>query len=132
MNINYIKVLLLILMILGHLLADYPLQGWLAQAKGKAYWENAPKKNKHDYIPALICHSLMWGIVTFIPLLSAPFFTSTKHEWVTYLLLVIAVPTHCFVDNAKANEKALNLWQDQLIHFVQIICSWLIFITICL
>ena len=127
-----VKALLLILMILGHLLADYPLQGWLAQAKNKTYWENASKKNKHDYIPALVCHSIMWGIITFIPILLAPFFTNVWHEWVTYLLLAIAILTHCFVDNAKANEKSLNLWQDQLIHFGQIICSWLIFIIICL
>lgn len=127
-----VKALLLILMLLGHLLADYPLQGWLAQAKNKTYWENAPKKNKHDYIPALICHSLMWGIITFIPILLAPFFITVRYEFISYLLLIAAIPIHCFVDDLKANEKALNLWQDQLIHFAQILCSWLIFILICL
>lgn len=127
-----VKALLLVLMILGHLLADYPLQGWLAQAKNKTYWENAPKKNKHDYIPALVCHSFMWGIITFIPILLTSFFTNVRYEWVTYLLLAVAILTHYFVDNAKANEKVLNLWQDQLIHLGQIICSWLIFIIICL
>ena len=40
--------IILTLMILGHLLADYPLQGWLAQSKSKAYWENSQKKNKKN------------------------------------------------------------------------------------
>lgn len=127
-----IKFLLLILMLLGHLLADYPLQGWLAQAKNKKYWENAPKKNRHDYIPALICHSLMWAILTFLPLITAPLWMNVKGEFIAWMLFVIAVPTHCFVDNAKANEKALNLWQDQLIHLIQILCSWTIFTIVCL
>ena len=44
-------VFVLILMLLAHLLADYPLQGWLAQAKARKYWENSPKKNRHDRAP---------------------------------------------------------------------------------
>ena len=40
-----IAIFVLILMVLAHLLADYPLQGWLAQAKARKYWENTPKKN---------------------------------------------------------------------------------------
>ena len=37
------KILILAAMILGHILADYNLQGWLASAKQRKYWkENAP------------------------------------------------------------------------------------------
>ena len=39
------KILILAAMILGHILADYNLQGWLASAKQRKDWkENAPKK----------------------------------------------------------------------------------------
>ena len=41
-------ILVLVLMILGHLLADYPLQGWLAQAKAKKKKKNTFDKNKKD------------------------------------------------------------------------------------
>ena len=40
-------ILVLVLMILGHLLADYPLQGWLAQAKAKTErQEKAARRTK--------------------------------------------------------------------------------------
>ena len=53
------KILILAAMILGHILADYNLQGWLASAKQRKYWkENAPKKMyQYDYIMALFMHS---------------------------------------------------------------------------
>ena len=33
---------------------------------------------------------------------------------------------HAIVDNAKANEKQINLIKDQLIHISQIIITWTI------
>lgn len=36
----------LVAMILCHLIADFPLQGWLAQAKTKAYWVGKPEKKQ--------------------------------------------------------------------------------------
>lgn len=113
------NILVLVLMILGHLLADYPLQGWLAQAKSKSYWENADKRNRHDYIPALVCHCVMWGILVFLPI--TLFCDSLGLFW-------LAMPTniiiHYVVDDLKANRKAINLWQDQLIHMMQILVTW--------
>ena len=49
-------------MIFMHVIADYNLQGWLASAKQKSYWqENAPDKlYKYDYIMALIMHSISY------------------------------------------------------------------------
>ena len=112
-------ILALVLMILGHLLADYPLQGWLAQAKSKSYWENADKRNKHDYIAALVCHCVMWGILVFLPL---TFFCDEFGLF--WLVLPINIAIHYIVDDLKANRKAINLWQDQLIHLAQILATW--------
>ena len=115
-------ILVLVLMILGHLIADYPLQGWLAQAKQKSWWEkNAPDaKYKHDYIPALVCHGVMWSIIMFAPIM-----------WVSYetmgwfwLALPVNIVFHCIVDDLKANKHCINLIQDQLLHVLQIIATW--------
>ena len=115
-------ILVLVLMILGHLLADYPLQGWLAQSKQKSYWENQDKKYKHDYIPALIGHATMWSIIVFAPIM---YFSWDKLGF-WWLLLPANIFLHYFIDNEKANKKSINLWQDQLWHLYQIIITWII------
>lgn len=123
MNMNK-AFLVLVLMILGHLIADYPLQGWLAQAKQKSYWENQDKKYKHDYIPALICHATMWSIIVFTPII----YFSWDKLGVWWLLLPINILCHYFVDNEKANKKSINLRQDQLCHLLQIINTWVLWL----
>jgi len=120
--------IVLILMILGHLIADYSLQGWLAQAKQKSYWEQYDKKYKADYIPALICHATMWGIMIFIPLVMW-FGVEYEIGWF-WLTLPINIVVHYVVDDLKANKKIINLWQDQLLHFVQILITWLFWLFI--
>ena len=116
--------IVLMLMILGHLLADYPLQGWLATAKTKKHWENTP--TKHDYIPALICHATMWGILIFLPLVGW-----WEYEfligWI-WLALPINIVIHAIADHLKANKHAIDLWQDQFIHLTQIIVTWVIWV----
>jgi hypothetical protein len=119
------NILLFVLMILGHLLADYPLQGWLAQAKSKSYWENAEKQNKHDYIPALVCHCVMWGILVFLPI---TFFCDELGLF--WLALPINIVFHCIVDDLKANKKAINLWQDQFAHLTQIFVTWVLYVLL--
>ena len=106
----------LVLMLLGHLVADYTLQGWLADGKQESWWKKVcggviPDKYKHDYVAALLCHALYWSIF-----ICAPFFA---HKW---FLLAIAVNTiiHAVVDDLKANKMKINLIQDQLLHILQI------------
>ena len=118
---------ILILMILGHLIADYSLQGWLAQAKQKSYWEQYDKKYQADYIPALMCHATMWGIMIFIPLVW--FDIDYVSGWV-WLTLPINIAIHYVVDDLKANKKIINLWQDQLLHFIQILTTWLFWLFV--
>ena len=113
-------ILVLVLMILGHLIADYPLQGWLAQSKAKSYWNNSPKKNKYDYIPAMICHATMWGIIVFLPIM---YFSWQELNWF-WSALPINIVIHCIVDDLKANKKLINLCVDQLAHLGQIILTW--------
>ena len=65
MNICFI----VLLMIFCHIVDDYYLQGWLASAKQKKYWEeNAPDKMyRFDYIWALIMHSFSWAFMIMLP-----------------------------------------------------------------
>ena len=115
-------ILVLVLMILGHLIADYLLQGWLAKAKAKSYWENSPKENRKDYIAALLAHSTMWGIIVFIPIMG---YSWGNLGWL-WLLLPVNIAIHCIVDDLKANKKKINLIQDQSLHIAQILITWVI------
>lgn len=113
------NVFIILCMIFCHVIADYNLQGWLASAKQKSYWEkNAPDQMyKHDYICALTMHSFSWTFMIMLPLMYAVGF---KVNPFLLFLFVINILIHAIVDDLKANEKCINLWQDQLIHMCQI------------
>lgn len=111
---------ILALMLLGHLVADYTLQGWLADGKQESWWKKIcggaiPDKYKNDYIAALYCHALYWSI-----LVCAPFYASS------HFLAAIFINTavHAIVDDLKANQKVINLMQDQMIHLAQILLTF--------
>lgn len=106
-------------MIFFHIVDDYYLQGWLASAKQKTYWEqNAPDKMyEHDYIWALIMHSFSWSFMIMLPIAYVQQFD--VGFWFM-LLFVFNIFMHACIDNAKANLKAINLWTDQFVHMCQI------------
>ena len=130
MNITWI-IAILVFMFFAHLVDDYYLQGWLASAKQKKWWEkNAPDKlYEHDYIMALFCHALSWSIMTFSPILIYSLYNQIDLNWF-YLALPINFIIHAIVDNLKANKLKINLIVDQSIHFIQIIITWVAFILI--
>ena len=113
------NVFIILCMIFCHIIADYNLQGWLVSAKQKSYWEkNAPDEMyKHDYICALVMHSFSWTFMIMLPLMYAVDF---KVDSFLLFLFVINILMHAIVDDLKANDKCINLWQDQLIHMCQI------------
>ena len=122
------------LCMLGHLISDFYLQGCLCDLKQKKWWDNELKKiaystqepktpdeqsaiferYKHDFIAGLYCHSLMWSILTFIPLMLA-----CGPGQIGFIIILNCV-IHAVVDNMKANQLKINLCQDQLLHFAQI------------
>ena len=106
-------------MVFFHVVADYNLQGWLASAKQKSYWEqNAPAKlYENDYIMALIMHSISW---TFMIMLPIAYVQQFNVDSVFLMLFVLNVVAHMVIDDAKANVKLINLWHDQLLHMFQI------------
>ena len=122
MNIEY-KIIILLSMIFLHIVDDYYLQGWLASAKQKSWWEkNSPSElYKYDYIVALFMHSFSWSFMTMLSPTIALMIVSGK--W-NPILLIINLIIHMFVDDMKANKKKINLIQDQTIHMIQVICTW--------
>lgn len=123
----------LLIMLFCHIVDDYYLQVFLASAKQKSWWENncPDKLYKNDYIMALCEHSFSW---TFMVMLVPTIYTYFHLEAISYGLYLIIFcinwAVHCVVDDCKANKKKINLIQDQLIHIVQILVTWIILVVI--
>lgn len=119
----------LLLMIFCHIVDDYYLQGWLASAKQKKYWEeNAPDEMyKHDYIWALIMHSFSWTFMIMLPIALTMNFNITS-QFIHIFLWNTAI--HVIADDAKANKKRFNLIQDQIIHLVQIVLTFVFLVAV--
>ena len=130
------KLLILMSMIFLHIVDDYYLQGILAKMKQKSWWkENAPDKlYRYDYIIALIEHSFSWAFMTMLPITVCMIFyrdlLDAAVSWPAWcLFLLFNMVFHSIVDHAKANRRSINLVQDQLVHFLQIVATWLFFVV---
>ena len=129
------KILLLLTMIFLHIVDDYYLQGWLASAKQKSYWEqNAPDElYKHDYIMALFMHSFSWAfMIMVVPSVYTLIMTTNINNasLAIALFFLTNLCLHMVVDNSKANLKKINLVQDQLYHLTQILITWVAFVVL--
>ena len=102
-----------------HIVDDYVLQGVMAKMKQRSFWrENAPQKlYNYDYLMALFCHAFMWSISIMIPTMITGHFV--------WWLIPINCAIHFVVDDLKANKYKINLITDQMIHFIQIILTFL-------
>ena len=115
---------LFVVTLLLHLLADFTLQGWFANGKQRAWWEQQCaehgvdfSKYRYDYICALVSHSFFWAAVTFLPMIVM---TNWPYDWLAVVFLTVQVIVHAVVDDLKANKFKLNLVQDQLVHVLQV------------
>ena len=121
------NIFIVLLMIFSHIVDDYYLQGWLASAKQKKYWqENAPDMlYKYDYIWALIMHSFSWAFMIMLPI---AYSLSFNINVAFFIAFVANVTIHAITDDLKANKRKINLWADQIIHLYQIIITAIIFL----
>jgi len=110
---------ILFLLMFGHFLADYPLQGeFLATAKnrnteiGKVFWKHA--LFAHSFI-----HAGLVGIIVY-------FYTGSST--VALNLGISECIAHAITDFLKCENK-INLDEDQLIHFICKI-MWVVIATI--
>ena len=122
---------ILILMFFCHIIDDFVLQDKFTYLKQKSWWIKACKddglpfdKYKNDYKMALFEHSLEWSIAIILPII----FLYNVSGWILLLSVIINTIIHYIVDNAKANQLRLNLIQDQLTHFIQIIVTCMLLI----
>ena len=116
---NKLYVIVLILMLLAHIFADFHLQGILTDMKQEQWWkrqEEYKSKYKYDYLAALAIHSSEWTLWMMIPLFLLP------HLDLGIFLLLAAfnIVVHSLTDNSKANYRDISLVQDQVIHLAQI------------
>lgn len=120
---------MVLLMIFCHVIADYNLQGWLASAKQKEWWEkNSPEKMySKDYIWALLMHSFSWSFMIMLPI--ALIHYRFDIDGIFVYVFVLNFILHTLVDDIKANKKLFNLWTDQIMHLVQIIFTAIMFIV---
>ena len=99
-----------------HFIADFNLQGILANFKQKEWWKkNYPQRlYDGDYITSGIIHALSWSILTFLP-----FCFNTNFMVVVYANAVV----HYIIDHLKANRLCISLTLDQMLHVEQIVVT---------
>ena len=118
-------IFILFTMIFAHIVDDYYLQGILASMKQKEWWQkqaNYKDLYKNDYKIALILHAFSWSFVIMLPFV---IFGRPTPMMIPFIITNTII--HAFVDNEKANKKSISLVQDQLVHFIQIFITWLIY-----
>lgn len=120
---------ILIEMILFHIIADFNLQGILADFKQKSWWkQKAPEKlYSHDWLISLIIHSFTWAVFMMLPI--AIFKQGAPDVWF-YILLAVNIVVHAIIDDFKANKLKISLVTDQICHLGQIILTFTILSTI--
>lgn len=149
-------ILILPIMIFLHIVDDYYLQGQLANMKQRNWWiaqirhvHTGRRRNSHDeklddseeemlamykydYVVALIVHAFSWAFMIQLPALIL-IMTQKDDKIYTYLytvMLMFNTFVHAVVDNLKANDRRINLIQDQFCHLMQIILTWFSLILI--
>lgn len=109
-----------------HVVADFNLQGIMASMKQKAWWKKQEgyeeDDNGNDYKFPLFWHSLQWSFCIMLPLFVA---NGLKVDFVGLIFFCLNIWLHYIVDNSKANQHFLNLVDDQTIHIVQIIGTFI-------
>ena len=109
-----------LLMVFLHIVDDYYFQGILAKMKQKSFWqENAPEPMyRYDYLWALIMHAFSWTFMVMLPVMFINHFILDA-EFLLYFIFHLML--HAQTDDLKANARKINLWQDQMIHMLQIL-----------
>lgn len=87
-----IKIFILIVMVFCHTVADYNLQGWLASAKQKSYWEENASPTLDDF--ELHTFEQTWGSTA---LGFGGVGGQAMTTAITYVFIPIGVNQKCFV-----------------------------------
>lgn len=122
------KAMIYLSMFLIHIIADFHLQGILANLKCKQWWEdNYPNALYHfDWLASLVIHSFEWSCFVHIPwTIWLCINCNIDIIWYWILISVFAhTLIHAVIDHLKANKKYISLCGDQFLHILQIIIIW--------
>ena len=112
-----------LIMILLHIIDDFVLQPiCLSKLKQKSFWETYVKddeKYKFDYKVALVIHALSWSIMIHLPLM-----VIGVGEYSILLSVIINTIMHAWIDDEKANKLNITLFEDQIMHLIQVGSTW--------
>ena len=114
-----------LVMILLHIIDDFVLQPiCLSKLKQKSFWETYVKddeKYKFDYKVALVIHALSWSIMIHLPLM-----VIGVGEFGIFISVILNTIIHAWIDDEKANKLKITLFEDQIMHLIQIGATWAI------
>ena len=128
LNLDVIGNALFILasMFFMHVVADFNLQNIMASMKQKTWWKKQEgyeeNNNGNDYKFPLFWHSFQWSFCIMLPLFIA---NNLKVDFVSLIFFCLNIWAHYKVDDAKANKHFLNLVDDQIIHILQIVITFI-------
>lgn len=105
-----------------HIVDDFYLQEILMSIKQKEWWEEHynDKLYQHDYIVALLIHSMSWSFMVHLPTLIYLYLNNQNLNFFCFSLIWQSL-CHALVDHVKANRHTINLITDQILHVGQII-----------
>ena len=116
-------VFVFLILILLHIIDDFVLQPiCLSKLKQKSFWEPYVKddeKYKFDYKVALVIHALSWAIMIHLPLMVIGI-----SEYGILFSVIINTIIHAWIDDEKANKLNITLFEDQIMHLIQVGCTW--------
>lgn len=118
------EIYVLLGMVFCHIIDDFLLQQVLAKLKQKDWWKEQKGYSdfyRFDYIAGLVCHAFEWTFMMMLPW--ALYLGFDVGGWFLVLFIVNWVE-HAVVDDLKANKMKLNLCQDQLLHVMQIVVTY--------
>ena len=120
--IDNVTFIIFITTIFLHIVDDFYLQGILASMKQQEWWEEhyRDKMYRHDYVAALLIHSMSWSFMVHLPMLVHLYLSHADFNFFCFSMLLHTI-AHAVIDNAKANDHSINLIQDQLLHLAQIV-----------
>lgn len=120
---------ILLFMIFCHVIDDYFIQsaGCLSFLKQYDWWkENEPNhKYRNDYVVGLLAHGFSWSFMVMLPIFIKYNFNI---DWHLIFAFCCNWLLHSWVDHLKANCRWINLIQDQLIHMLQILVLFMLYV----
>lgn len=72
---------------------------------------------RYDYIMCLFTHSFSWNLVILIP--------AMLFQRFCILAFILNFIIHAIIDQLKANALKINLTQDQCLHLLQIMITFI-------